>query len=49
MINRDEIRRKLAVKIYYFFRFIKAHLMEETPQYKGRFLGILKQIVKKDK
>jgi hypothetical protein len=33
MINRDEIRRKLAVKINYLFEFIKANLMEETPQY----------------
>ena len=33
MINRDEIKRKLAVKINYLFEFIKAYFMEGTPQY----------------
>jgi hypothetical protein len=54
MINRDEIRRKLAVKINYLFEFIKAHLMEETPQYFGVFqrlkgykLKIIKQVSKR--
>jgi hypothetical protein len=46
MINRDEIRRKLAVKINYLFEFIKANLMEETPQYfpcsiRGKSLKLL--------